>query len=141
MVPAAIELLPELPLTERGKIDRAALPAPRRAEPAAASGRVAAVAELMAELLELERIGPDDDFLALGADSLLALQLIGRLRDRFGGGIGIDVVFQAPTPRRLAARLDGEEKAARPPLERLAPARLAPRRRPSPSGGPGCSSG
>ncbi len=127
MVPAAIELLPELPLTERGKIDRAALPAPRRAEPAAASGRVAAVAELMAELLEVERIGPDDDFLALGADSLLALQLIGRLRDRFGGGIGIDVVFQAPTPRRLAARLDGEEKAARPPLERLAPAgRTAP---------------
>jgi amino acid adenylation domain-containing protein len=134
MVPSEILLLEELPLTERGKIDRRALPDPTR--PATGdlpAGKAGAVAELMAELLHLEQIGPDDDFFLLGADSLLALQLLGRVRDRFGSDLDIGAVFDAPTPRRLAARVEGETMNERPPLARTdspepAPATFAQRR-------------
>jgi amino acid adenylation domain-containing protein len=134
MVPNEILLLDELPLTERGKIDRRALPDPAR--PAAGDlpgGKAGAVADLMAELLHLERVGADDDFFLLGADSLLALQLLGRVRDRFGSDLDIGAVFDAPTPRQLAARVEGEAKNERPPLVRTdatepAPATFAQRR-------------
>jgi amino acid adenylation domain-containing protein len=136
MLPATIELLPELPLTPRGKVDRAALPAPRRVAAAAeATGGVAAIAELIAELLELEEVGPDEDFFALGADSLLAIQLLGRLRERTGANLNIDAVFEARTARALAARVEAED-ARRPRREPLrwsaeagpAPATFAQRR-------------
>lgn len=134
MVPSEILLLEELPLTERGKIDRRALPEPDR--PAVGDlpgGRAGAVAELMAELLHLDAVGPDEDFFLLGADSLLAIQLLGRVRDRFGTDLEIGAVFDAPTPRRLARMLEGEAKNERPPLVRSdstgpAPATFAQRR-------------
>ena len=135
MLPATILLLPELPLTDRGKLDRTALPAPARSpEGGPAAGRPAAVAELMAEVLTLEEVGLDEDFFALGADSLLAIQLVGRLRDRFGGEIDVAAVFDAPTARQLARCLGSEAGSSRPPLEHLArshepaPATFAQRR-------------
>lgn len=135
MVPSALLLMPELPLTERGKIDRRALPDPARSPGAAAPAEGAAgeVAELMAELLGRGEVGPDDDFFLLGADSLLALQLLGRVRDRFDSDLDIGAVFEAPTPRQLAALLEGEARNQRPPLRRVetsepAPATFAQRR-------------
>jgi amino acid adenylation domain-containing protein len=134
MLPAAIELLAELPLTERGKIDRASLPSPTPSAAGAAGGREAEVARMMAELLGLPSVGPEDDFFALGADSLLAIQLVGQLRDRFGADLEITAVFESPSPRRLAARLEAPAGPARPPLARSAlgagpaPATFAQRR-------------
>ncbi|MGN6815255.1 MAG: amino acid adenylation domain-containing protein, partial [Solirubrobacterales bacterium] len=134
MVPTAVQLLPELPLTERGKIDRAALPVPEREAPAARpEGRVGEIAELMSDLLAAGEVGPDDDFFLLGADSLLAIQLVGRLCDRFGSDVDVAAVFGAPTPRRLAARLEGLARSERPPLKPTpergpAPATFAQRR-------------
>ncbi len=136
MLPATIELLPELPLTPRGKVDRAALPAPRRsAASGEAGGDVGAIAGLMAELLGLERVGADEDFFALGADSLLAIQLLGRLRERTGAGLNVDAVFEARTARALAALVETEDASLprREPLRRSAepgpaPATLAQRR-------------
>ncbi|HVO54231.1 MAG TPA: amino acid adenylation domain-containing protein [Solirubrobacterales bacterium] len=128
MLPATIELLPQLPLTARGKVYRDALPAPRRIDRGrAAAGAGAGVAEAMGELLELERIGPDEDFFALGGDSLLALQLVGRLRDRFAAELEIGAVFEARTPRRLAAALERSGANSRPPL------RCEPRTGPAPA--------
>ncbi|HEX5988588.1 MAG TPA: amino acid adenylation domain-containing protein [Solirubrobacterales bacterium] len=135
MVPSTLQLLPELPLTDRGKIDRRALPDPA-ASPAGPlpAGKAGEVAVLMAELLQRGEIGPDDDFFALGADSLLALQLLGRVRDRFDSGLDINSVFEAPTPRRLAALLEGEARNERPllrpgePTSEPAPATFAQRR-------------
>jgi len=136
MLPAAVEILPELPLTARGKVDRAALPSPKRArgeDPA--TGTALVVAEAMAELLGLDEIGPDEDFFAVGADSLLALQLVGRLRGQFGSGLGVSMIFESRTARGLAARIDaGEGKGpGRPPLVATsapgpAPASFAQRR-------------
>ncbi|MFE7929518.1 amino acid adenylation domain-containing protein [Streptomyces sp. NPDC057456] len=74
--------------------------------PAPSKGPVDAVRALFAEVLGLEHIGPDDDFFALGGDSLRALRLAGRVR-----ALGLDprlpvrAVFDRPTPRTLAGRL------------------------------------
>jgi amino acid adenylation domain-containing protein len=136
MLPASIEILPELPLSARGKIDRRALPAPRR-RPAGgeAKGDVAAVADAMAELLGLEQVGPEEDFFSLGADSLLAIQLIGQLRERLGARVDIDAVFDGRTPQDLAAQIEiGQiDRPGRRPLRRStatgpAPATFAQRR-------------
>ncbi len=129
MLPATIELLPELPLTPRGKVDRAALPGPRReGAGAVASDGAAVVAGLMSELLELERVGADEDLFSLGADSLLAIQLLGRLRQRTGAGLDVNAVFEARTARALAARIEAEadQRPRREPLRRSAESGPAP---------------
>jgi amino acid adenylation domain-containing protein len=134
MVPSALLLMPELPLTERSKIDRRALPDPAHSPgDGPADGTAVEVAALMAELLGLEEVGPDDDFGLLGGDSLLTLQLLGRVRDRFGSDLDINAAFEARTPRRLAAAIDSEAVSVRPPLRRVespepAPATFAQRR-------------
>ncbi|SDR27363.1 non-ribosomal peptide synthetase [Thermostaphylospora chromogena] len=112
MVPADYVVLPRLPLTASGKLDRRALPAP--APPAAGAtgpaGRAEAgtdaaertLAELFAEVLALPAVGLDDDFFALGGDSILALHLVGRARWA-GLAIGAPDVFEHGTVRALAA--------------------------------------
>ena len=125
MVPAKIAILPELPLTARGKVDRAALPEPTRTRgEGTATGTAGVVAETIAELLGLDDVGPDEDVFALGADSLLAIQLIGRLRERLQAELDVDAIFEARTPRALAARLDSGA-GARPTRPPLLPARSA----------------
>ncbi|MBM7458205.1 non-ribosomal peptide synthetase [Rhodococcus coprophilus] len=84
MVPAAVVLLPVLPVTTNGKIDKKALPAP---DFAALAGSGEATTELektlcgaFADVLGLERVGVEDDFFALGGDSIVSIQLVARLR-------------------------------------------------------------
>ena len=74
------------------------------------------VAEILQELLGIDRIGLHDDFFDLGGHSLLAVQLIGRLRQRFQIDLPLSSVFEAPTVEALAARiaesrLDAQEDA------------------------------
>ncbi len=132
MIPKPIVLLDALPLNERGKVDRAALPTPTRRGTTADSSPIAA---LMAEVLGLDSVGPEENFFELGGTSLLAIQLVGRLRERLGVEVGIGAVFEAPTALALGERLatEGGESPALPPLvpggaETTAPLSAAQRR-------------
>src|SRR6185312_6523508 len=105
MVPAAIVLLDALPLTQNGKLDRRALPAPDLT-PAVVRGPRNPLEEtlcgLYAEVLGLGRVGIDDNFFALGGDSIMSIQLVNRAR-RAGIEITPRAVFQHQTVAALAA--------------------------------------
>jgi aryl carrier-like protein len=111
MVPEAFVLLDALPLTANGKLDRKALPTPHAAPVAAPfvaprSGTEAVLAQLWAELLQVERIGVHDDFFDLGGKSLVAMRMIGRLREAFGVDVPLRNLFEHPTVAGLAGVID-----------------------------------
>jgi hypothetical protein len=118
MVPSAVVVLPALPLTPAGKLDRAALPSPERAgAPGHAPSRPPAtpteerLCEAFATVLGREQVGPDDDFFVLGGHSLLAVLLVNRVRALLGVEMRVRAVFEAPTPARLATEVAGQEQA------------------------------
>ncbi|MEV0252350.1 amino acid adenylation domain-containing protein [Nocardia sp. NPDC050712] len=119
MVPATVMLLPELPLNTSGKLDRKALPAPvfeTTAFAAPATPMEAAVAEVFAEILGAERIGRDDDFFALGGNSLSATRVAARLGAAFNTRLPVRTLFEASTVAALAARIEVADDSGRPPL-------------------------
>ncbi|MEU8659044.1 amino acid adenylation domain-containing protein [Actinoplanes philippinensis] len=105
MVPAAFETLTELPRTPNGKLDRAALPAPRfagvRDSRPPRDDRESVLCRLYAELLGTGRVGIDDSFFDLGGDSITATRLAGRARTE-GLAITPSDVFTHRTVAALA---------------------------------------
>ncbi|HSK00938.1 MAG TPA: amino acid adenylation domain-containing protein [Kofleriaceae bacterium] len=108
MIPAAFVVVPELPLTANGKVDRAVLPAPDGLKLAATDRYVAprdAVEETLAriwtECLRLERVGVHSNFFALGGDSILSMQMVVRAR-KAGLHLAHGLVFQHQTIAELA---------------------------------------
>ncbi|MFE3541522.1 amino acid adenylation domain-containing protein [Nocardia sp. NPDC059177] len=130
-VPAAIVVIERLPLTPVGKLDQRALPAPElaaRAFAAPRTGTEESVATVFAELLGAAEIGRDDDFFALGGNSLLATRLAGRLGALTDVRVPARAVFEHGTVARLAAALDelAGAASARIPLTRRARGPLVP---------------
>lgn len=121
MVPALLLVLDAFPRNVSGKIDRKRLPAPESivmagdsAAPAAGSA-AALVCDAMAAVLKLPRAGADDDFFALGGDSISAIVLCGELR-KAGRQLRPSAVFALRTPRAMAdalTALDGAVTAWR----------------------------
>src|SRR5262249_45078282 len=116
MVPSAIVVLEHLPLTANGELDRGALPAPEvRASVLrfAGSTREELLCALFAEVLGLERVGIDDNFFALGGDSIVSIQLVSRAR-KAGLVITPRAVFEHQTVAGLAgvASVIGETSGA-----------------------------
>jgi amino acid adenylation domain-containing protein len=109
MVPSVFVLLNALPLTSNGKVDTRALPAPDGSTPDLEETFVAprtpieeGVARIWADLLNLERVGIEDNFFDLGGDSLVALQLVIQIEARFGKKLPIALLVQNPTIERFA---------------------------------------
>ncbi|MGH8782250.1 amino acid adenylation domain-containing protein, partial [Paraburkholderia sp.] len=107
MVPSAYVLLDSLPVTQNGKLDRRALPAPE--ERAAAAPYVAprdateaALAMIWQQVLGVERVGAQDDFFLLGGHSLLAVRVISAIRATFGHAPTLRAVFEQPVLADLA---------------------------------------
>jgi amino acid adenylation domain-containing protein len=112
MVPGAFVLLERLPLSPNGKLDRRALPAPglnaySTAEYAAPVGEIEqAVAAIWQELLQVERIGRNDDFFYLGGHSLLAMRAKGRIRAALAIEVPVRVLIEFPILQTLAAEIE-----------------------------------
>ncbi|MGW3471554.1 amino acid adenylation domain-containing protein [Saccharopolyspora sp. NPDC000995] len=129
MVPASFVLLDELPLTVHGKLDRSALPAAgSRAGRAARTPREEQLCALFAEVLGVGEVTIDDDFFQLGGQSLLAAELVTRLRADLGGEVPLGVVYEAPTVADLVRVL--ERETASNAFEALLPLRASGSRPP-----------
>jgi amino acid adenylation domain-containing protein len=117
MIPAGFILLPELPLTATGKIDRQALPrdvpellSSGFEEPTTETER--ALASLWRDVLGLDRPGVADDFFESGGDSLRAARLLARIAAHFGKELPMAALLRGPTIAHLAAALDGSDDLA-----------------------------
>ena len=133
MVPAHFVTLEALPLTENGKVDRKALPAPEHSGSEAEyvaprNATEASLAQIWAEVLKLERVGIHDNFFELGGHSLLAVTLIERMR-RAGLNADVRALFATPTVAELALAA-WAARAARSRCRRTAFHRAARRLRP-----------
>jgi hypothetical protein len=113
MVPSGWVFLDALPLNPNGKIDRKALPAPETTREDLGTEYVAPrtpteelLAQIWAEVLKVERVGIHDNFFALGGHSILATQIILRLRTRGFVDLPLRVFFDTPTVAGLAGHVD-----------------------------------
>ncbi len=110
MVPSALVVLPEFPRNVSGKVDRKRLPSPNAhmhllsSDSAASSEQEKLLCQLMAKVLKLPHTGVDDDFFALGGDSISAIILCSELRQA-GFELRPSTVFSQRNPRQMADKL------------------------------------
>jgi thioesterase domain-containing protein/acyl carrier protein len=124
MAPTAYVQLKRIPLTPNGKIDRKSLPEPdkdiREQEyvgPQDATQET--LCRLWQEVLRRERVGIHDNFFMIGGHSLLAVQVISRIKSAFAIEMPLSVIFVAPTVARMAkeiAALNGHEQPQSSPV-------------------------
>jgi hypothetical protein len=111
MVPTAFVVLDALPLTPNGKLDRAALPAPAPADQlgeaytAPADPVEVRLAQVFAEVLQVERVGLRDDFFMMGGSSLLLPRLAARIHAALQVKLPLRLLFRHSTVQALAAHI------------------------------------
>ncbi|WP_203980591.1 non-ribosomal peptide synthetase, partial [Micromonospora phaseoli] len=120
MVPASFVVMDSLPLNPNGKIDRAALPEP---DPEKRAGQAVfrapsepleqIIASVWAEVLDVDEVGVDDNFFALGGHSLHAVQVCGRLERTLRTPVSVRQLVEQPTVGDLARRLRADGPDAR----------------------------
>ncbi|PRY22029.1 non-ribosomal peptide synthetase [Pseudosporangium ferrugineum] len=116
LIPAVLITMDAFPVNPNGKIDVPALPRPappgRDATAPPRTGTERTIAAAWAAVLpEVTAAGADDNFFALGGNSLQALQVIARIRDTLGVRLGVRTLYANPTLRELAAVVDGAAPA------------------------------
>ncbi|HYP28248.1 MAG TPA: thioesterase domain-containing protein, partial [Blastocatellia bacterium] len=135
MVPSAIIMMEQLPVTANGKIDRRALPAPKYRAADGGQSFVAprdalefALSRIWGELLGIQPVGIHDNFFDLGGHSLLAIRLINRIHQTFGVELPVATLFQGPTIESQASSI--RRDATAPPHRSLVPIRTEGTRKP-----------
>jgi len=112
MIPKAFVELSTLPLSANGKLDRQALPPPgnfakaAQAYEAPQTSTEARLALIWQEILRVAKIGRRDEFFESGGHSLMALQVVSRIRDIFLLELPLKVLFEARTLAALAQEID-----------------------------------
>jgi aspartate racemase len=135
--PSRLYIVDNLPLGANGKVDRktlvqdAATGAPETeaiANTTPLSATESAIAGVWKEILKVTSIGPDENFFHLGGDSLRAIQSALQINRALGANITITHVFQTPTLRGLAKKIDSTKAEATPSIRRgrIEPARRSP---------------
>ncbi len=118
LIPSALMQLDEMPLTPNGKIHRKGLPAVEQINageriPEPPRSRVEeALCWMWAEILGVEEVGIHDNFFEIGGHSILASQLVSRLRETFHIELSLRTFFDAPTIAKLAGIIIGDEEQA-----------------------------
>ena len=118
MMPSAFVVLDKFPLTPNGKINRKALTPPPAEHPEAKHGFTPprtpteeSLAKIWRELLGQSVIGIDDNFFETGGHSLLAMQMMARVRNEFQAELSLRNIFEAPTIAEMAVILDRKKNA------------------------------
>jgi amino acid adenylation domain-containing protein len=113
MVPAVFVRLDNFPLTQNGKVDRAALPAPNSENTLrdevftpARTPVEERLSVMLSSLLGLEQVSVHDNFFMLGGHSLLGTQLISQIRGTFAVELALRTLFESPTIEQLAAEVE-----------------------------------
>ncbi len=130
MIPTIFMQLDVMPLNANGKLDRHGLPAPDLSRPELQATYVQphtlleeTIAAIWSQVLEIEQVGIHDNFFALGGDSLLAMQIISRLRATFSAEVPLHSFLEAPTVAQLADLLQESQatsvKDYKPPLKSI----------------------
>nr|WP_283809171.1 non-ribosomal peptide synthetase [Tumebacillus amylolyticus] len=121
MLPSAFVLLPTIPLTLNGKVNRRALPSPSQFRFEQETEYIAPrtpieelVAGIFAQVLGFEKVGVHDHFFEQGGHSLLATQVISRIRDAFRLEFQLHDLFEASTVSSLAQRIENARQLERP---------------------------
>ncbi|MFI7344367.1 amino acid adenylation domain-containing protein [Streptomyces sp. NPDC050085] len=113
MVPTAVVPLSQIPLTPNGKLNRRMLPPPDYAQVATGRAprneRERLFCELFAEVLGLGSVGIDDDYFALGGDSIRSIQVVARAKTR-GEEVSVREIFEHRTVARIAELLDERDE-------------------------------
>jgi amino acid adenylation domain-containing protein len=120
MLPHAFVTLHEFPRNPNGKLDRSRLPAPGPRDVALAGyeppqGRIEwSLVSIWSGLLGSDRIGRDDHFFSLGGHSLMAVQLLSRIRQKLQVEIPLTMIFRYPLLSELARQIGAARELARP---------------------------
>ncbi|MBD3182748.1 amino acid adenylation domain-containing protein [Candidatus Poribacteria bacterium] len=128
MIPSTFVKMKIMPLNTNNKVDRQALPEPDTARPELDNPYVPPktpveekLTEIWEEILNLDQVGINDNFLELGGHSLLATQIISRLHDAFNVEIPQNQIFQSPTIAEMSVAISGQkaEQGDKEDIERI----------------------
>ncbi|MDV3126106.1 amino acid adenylation domain-containing protein [Mycobacterium sp. 21AC1] len=113
MVPVAIVVVPALPLTVNGKLDRRALPAPEYRSAgvtyrAPSTATEETIVGIYAHVLGVDRVGVDDSFFELGGDSISAMRVVAAVNTALDAQLAVRTLFETPSVRALSQQLEGD---------------------------------